>query len=72
MDLSENYICDINNLTFFGLSKLKVIDLSFNRITSLASSVFSELWDIEVSEINLYFEGRVLNRNTYATEIFFK
>ncbi|KAJ8941410.1 hypothetical protein NQ318_010156 [Aromia moschata] len=47
MDLSENYICDINNLTFFGLSKLKVIDMSFNKITSLASSVFSELWDIE-------------------------
>lgn len=51
MDLSENSICDINNLTFFGLSKLKRLDLSFNRILSLSSSVFSELWDIEVSWI---------------------
>lgn len=49
LDLSENDVCDINKLTFFGLLQLKIIDLSHNKLTALSSSVFSEMWDVEVS-----------------------
>lgn len=57
LDLSENDICDINKLTFFGLLQLKIIDLSHNKLTGLSSSVFSEMWDVEVSNyfISAYF-----------------
>lgn len=51
LDLSENDICDINKLTFFGLLQLKIIDLSHNKLTAVSSSVFSEMWDVEVSTI---------------------
>lgn len=49
LDISDNDICDINKLTFFGLLQLKFIDLSHNKLTGLSSSVFSEMWDVEVS-----------------------
>lgn len=49
LDLAENAICDINKLTFFGLLQLKIMDLSHNKLTGLSSSVFSEMWDVEVS-----------------------
>lgn len=51
LDLSENDICDINKLTFFGLLQLKIMDLSHNKLTGLSSSVFSEMWDVEVSTL---------------------